>query len=60
MKNPCDPQSSAQGIATNIPLADKVVVKGSPTQAEDTPTAGPTPVQKDNVAAEKENSLDDY
>ena len=44
----------------NAPLADKAVVKDSSTQAEEIPTAGPTHAQKDNVAAEKEYSLDDF
>ena len=59
-KGQYDPQSSAQGTVANAPLVDEAAAKESSTQAEENPTAGPTPAPKDNVTTKKENSLDNF
>ena len=59
VKNPSDPQSSAQGTAANAPRADEAAVKES-SAAEENPTSGPTPTQKENASVEKDHPLDDY
>ena len=60
VKDSSAPQSSAQGTTANAPRGDEAAVKDSSNQAEGNTSTHPTPAQKDNVVAEKENSLDDF